>query len=151
MLKIIIFAVAIIFIVLIICNAVVSNIVDKIYNETIKDNPNCLVCKATNVRGLENSKDIDSFLPRTIILSTTESYQFLQGSSHKMISWYRISKKIVSSLTIENNYKINGKCINALVFKVGGKDDIVFYANKNSQLLIDDYNKYKQSIETSNN
>lgn len=151
MLKIIIFAVVIIFIALIICNAVVSNIVDRIYKETINDNPNCLVCKAINISGLEKCKDVDNFLPRTIILSTTDSYQFLQGSSHKMISWYRISKKIVSSLTIENNYKINGKCINALVFKVNGKDDIVFCANKNSQLLIDDYNRYKQNIETSNN
>lgn len=151
MLKIIIFAVAIIFIVLIICNAVVSNIVDKIYNETIKDYPNCLVCKATNVRGLEKSKDIDSFLPRTIILSTTDSYKFLDGYNKKMTSWYSISKRILSSLTIDKNYKINERKFNALVFKVSGKDDIVFCANKNSQLLIDDYNKYKQSIEMSNN
>ena len=151
MLKIIIFAVAIIFIVLIICNAVVSNIVDKIYNETIKDNPNCLVCKATNISGLEKSKDIDSFLPRTIILSTTDSFKFLDGYNKKMTSWNSISKKIVSSLTIDKNYKINEREYNALVFKVSGKDDIVFYSNKNSQLLIDDYNNYKQSIETSNN
>ena len=151
MLKIIIFAVVTILIIVLICIAIVSNNIDKIYKETINDNPNCLVCKAINISGLEKCKDVANFLPRSIILSTTESYQFLQGSSHKMISWYRISKKIVSSLTIENNYIINGKSINALVFKVNGKDDIVFYANQNSQLLIDDFNKYKQSIEMSNN
>ena len=151
MLKIIIFAVVTILIIVIICIAIVSNNIDKIYKETINDNPNCLVCKAINISGLEKCKDVANFLPRSIILSTTESYQFLQGSSHKMISLYRISKKIVSSLTIENNYIINGKSINALVFKVNGKDDIVFYANQNSQLLIDDFNKYKQSIEMSNN
>ena len=151
MLKIIIFAVVIIFIALILCNAVVSNIVDRIYKETINDNPNCLVCKAINISGLEKCKDVDNFLPRTIILSTTDSYKFLDGYNKKMTSWYSISKKIVSSLTIDKNYKINERKYNALVFKVNAKDDIVFYANKNSQLLIDDYNKYKQSIETSNN
>ena len=155
MLKIIMFVLIIILVILIAVYYVYYKTFNEVYSETIQMNPGCIIIKAINVNGLEKSKNASSFLPFSIIVATADSYQFLTGRGrHKgAIGGVGtiIGKKYVSSLAIENNYKVKGKNINALVFKVNGEDDIVFHANKNSQLLIDDYDKYKQSIETNNN